>query len=112
MTEGVGDEGTAGGAVGLMAASRTSLKEGWATPSPDLPDGGVSRHQRSALIRPAGAAEGGVPDAGKEERGGGVAAVLGVNGGGWLVAKLGASGRGEDEGDEAREGGEADAIPT
>ena len=74
--------------------------------SPDLDDSGVSRLQRWALLHPAWVAEGEVSDAGGEGWYGGVAAVLGVSGGGRLVAILGASGRGGGG------GGEAEAIFT
>jgi len=58
------------------------------------------------LLRSAWVAEGEVSDAGGEGWDGGVAAVLGVSGGGRLVAILGASGRGGGG------GGEAEAIFT
>ncbi|RLM79809.1 hypothetical protein C2845_PM12G07930 [Panicum miliaceum] len=84
-----------------MAASRTSLNIGWERSQPDFPEGGVSRHQRSALPRSVGATEEGFPDAGRGEGGRGVAAGLGVSGGGRLVARIVASGRGGGGGGEA-----------
>jgi hypothetical protein len=77
------------------------LKEGWIPPPPNLPDGGVSQHQRGDLPRPDAAAEEGDPDTGRGERDGEVAAGLGVSGVGWLVARLWASGRGGHGGGEA-----------
>ena len=71
------------------------MNEGWITPSPDLPVGGVSQDQRSDLPRPVGIGEGGeVPDAGRGERNGEVATGLGVSGSGRLVGGLEASRRG------------------
>ena len=83
MRGGLGDDGGTGetGRVELAAtaANTTSLKEGVGNPV-DLPEGGESWDQWSALLRPVSAPGG---DVGAEE--GGpllVAAGFGVNGGG------------------------------
>ena len=76
------------------------MKERRGAPPPDLPDGGVSLLQRSALSRPDGA---------PGEQSGEVAAGVGVTAGVGLVVGVAASGRGGVG--EGAGGGEAEAIP-
>ena len=102
-------EGAAGGsgqgteafkaAAAAIPARTTSEKDGGVTSVPDLPEGGVSRHHRSALLRPSWL--GGVPDAREKVAAGleaaaadGVAPGPGAGDGGGLAVE-GASGKDE-----------------
>ena len=76
-----GTEAEPAGAAGIAARS-TSLKERDGVPPPDFPEGGVSRPQRWALLRPEAITGEGL-DAGRE--GGEVATGLGMRAGVGLV---------------------------
>jgi hypothetical protein len=77
----------------LIAAKRTSLKEGCETPPPVFADGGVLRLQHWALFHPDGTTEEGVPGDGERGDDEEVAAGFVMSGGGRQVGGLESPGR-------------------